>query len=644
MSITIEGPSKKARLRAEKANMKMLLSAVLSAGPKAIHVFIDDNLDAIEAHRARAGQKPLHETLDETIAALTGKDKKAATAARDSLRAAAANFAEKSGLSFMDIQHTVLGLKPLTPEEVQQSIDYNAAHDRLSGQHFMASLKTFAGTPMRMARPAALGLGKLLMGGAYLAASPLIGYHMFTKGTMHAFRGFAHKRRWNSAKRMAVLAAPLAMFGAYVNIPQPAGPYAAMFAGDKLTADAFNAACRDPRVLNNGRLTAAFAVALHSDKKVQNLHYLSALEGLSGGISPVAHYFVSAKETNGFRDVIANNSSASGPYQSILSTKLLWLSQYAKDTPTYQTAKARAGSDPQSRAFVDSIDTLVADFRKNPEGVRQDFKKGRVNLAYQTAVNAANEPIFAGQIMTAELQSVAPYLSVDNLDGKSMKEVVQLIGRYYQGHLLGGEGAAFLRYLNANAPETRMNNSGELARLYKKFRPGNAGKANYYANYYSENVAPENTGVFPKGGNVTAKQFSGQIVSFVERWAEPLADKVAVALQRGDNPYAICLKDPALLNGLVPETTTTAELTRMAVTAKMREYIPEQIRTPVANVTGAAWTATATMASDVWTAGVASVFGKTAEPAVESPTSIEDIINQTAAKAPARGVKASPAG
>lgn len=590
----IEGPSKKARELAERANLRALESQLAKASDATMQAFLHNNLDAIDVFHVRNKNKTLSGHLDAALAALAGEDKDKAAETRTYLHRVAARFIAKSGLAFNEIDTSGLKIRAIAPESIQKDWDKRAANR-----------KEAFGRLRGAASALATGIAQTATFPVYaLTHSPIssmqrlgsIAANLSYRPLKDTYYGVMRMRGLGVLPSTAILGGVAAATITAMTIPFDAAPYAPEFTRGQLSQSDFRDAC-SPAVLESTRLTAAFAISVNANTPAMRMHYISAMEAVKYGVSPVAVYAVSAKETMNFRDVVANNSSASGPYQSIVETKLQWLSDYAQDTPYYKEAKARLKSGgqyerrAQDETFVLSIDTTVTDFRKNREGVLEDFRNRKIPLPRYTAMSAADEPVFSGQLMAAELAAKAPYLSAENLEGKSADEIVSGIGRYYRTHLLGEAGSNFLNYLLTEAPDTKMDDTAALKKAYLAYAP-NAGakKAAYYADYY-KTVVSKNGGVFKKGAGITAQQFAGQITTFVEKWSGPIVNQAMQELNQGDTPFIMCLTDKgkAVIAAVVPEKTNYAQLSFMRVSGLVNAHMPETLRATYGEKLDSGW-------------------------------------------------------
>jgi len=573
-------PSQKAHARAERANKANLVNAIEKGSIKTLVAFADANFDAIEAFHTRHRMAQISTYFDKLLADLKSADAKKADYAKSHLRDTLATFVEHSGLDITDYDLGRMRIRTTSPEAEQAKIDNRTEQLEKARTSALKGFKSIGLGLLHastlpfyaVSHPPVATLKRTFSAASNLSISPLANFWV----------AGANLIGWGPVTRHAMLAGATAIAGAALLMPISAAPHAELFTYGKITPASFLLACRDnPATMQSGRLTAAFAVGLETTNPVRKLHYISAMESTKFGISPVATYIVSMQETGGGRDVTALESTASGAYQTVTSTKLDQLKNFAQKTPYYLDAQRRlASSTPyEGRAtdetFIGAIDVLVADYRRNPETVLQTIKDGKLNLAYQMAMNSTNDPVFSGQLMAADLAKNAPYLSSENLEGKSLAEVGAEIARYYRTHMLGKQGAEFFEYVLANAPDTKMNDNAALRALYKKHNRGAKPETvAYFANYLKV-AASRNPAVFTNGVKTTAAQASAGFDRFSGQWSTPVLAKLEKTLARGTTGLEICANEPETIHAIVPETTNTLEIASLRAKIHLQEKAPQ---------------------------------------------------------------------
>lgn len=357
-------------------------------------------------------------------------------------------------------------------------------------------------------------------------------YSLF-QAPVHLLSAFADQRQWSKNYRNAVFGSWIGILTLAPALPLPAAWLeSAPASGGALTGAAMASptdgsplrSCAVRDLFPQGMHTSSFELGMNSKDPVKQAHYVSAMRGALVGVSPAAMYAVSSFETFGFRDSVADNSNASGAYQTIPATKLHMLAKYAKDTPTYKEINARVVAGTASdddRTFITAVDTTIEKYMKDRDGTIESVEKRRMDVNLLNAVQAADRPAFSGDLMAAYINDEAPYLTIKSLEGKSNAEFVNAIARYYQTHLMGPGGGAFFRHVVRQSPQMRINDRISIKQSYKAYSPGNEGTANYYSGYYTS-VRGRNPAIFNNSSALTFGQVSTRINNVMDHTAKPV--------------------------------------------------------------------------------------------------------------------------
>lgn len=338
-----------------------------------------------------------------------------------------------------------------------------------------------------------------------------------------------NRRVWNSA-----MAGVIGSVGIYGTADAKISDYPIL--RDTTSRIAFHQACTPDVLTSNSPVIASFAVNFGSQADPVRYHaYLTAMEGAKHGVPPQALYLISHFETGGFRDVVANNSSASNLFQFIDDTKINYLKVYGQQTQLYIDAKKRisAGTSTNNdKLVVLAIDTV---HKASLAGLRDALKKKTISGPVYDGLRLADTSTMAAELVSLDLIKKMPAIADENI---SPTEVLDLIADYYaRDHFLG---------------------HGNYKRIMQQASTDNAVSL-YVAQPKLKNVILGNPGLLDT--KMTAGESLAAIKSnFIRRVQGPFKEFVkAYDARKGVHDY--CITDPsdkALLAQTMPRYRATA--------------------------------------------------------------------------------------
>lgn len=563
-------PSKEALETAARMNRKALSLALSSATDMTVIGFVQANFDDI--HEALGQTERREFALNFDIA--LGYEKRDDAAKAAAMKAVRATIIKQVGTArgnIVPLMSYFKRLKPADPVAIEKHLADKRKRQAEAREENRAAFRNI--------------VSGLKNGASILGLAWSMGANLTYRPATRVWSAFCKRMNIGPIQSIAILTALLVgTTWATFFRPIDAKPHMHLYVSSELSEKIFREQCRDTRFTGGTDLTRAYMLAMMPTDKdsptynTRYLHYLSSMAALDQGVEPIVNDLLSRIETGNFFSTKATGSSAEGAYQSLSKTALEWVARHGKNLQAYKDAKARG--EPQDLELVLAIDKLARDFKTNRDKLFADYDRGVVPLPYTAASNHARLPIFSGQLMAEEIKATAPELSIENLRGKSIAYIVDIIARKkYQGHLLGGEGKAFLDYVIEQAPDTLMNDRTALEKLYKKFRP-DAGEAQVkrMGGYYAR-IAPGNPGIFkPKtpaaSAAVTARSYQQHIVAFVFELTKTGANRVNAAMTNLSGDADACIADRALYEqhkAEIPSTTTRADV-------YWRTYVPKTLR------------------------------------------------------------------
>lgn len=551
-------PTDKAIERADQFNYMRLAKHLRYGGFENAQAFLDNNFDALYANfrglaqsmdiiqeRLNPDETQLRKRLNSADPAVVKAAKKQIDKNSAEIKKARRNTVQLAIYALERYQNdpalldTRLGNKGwTTPLDEQFKMDKKAAYD----ERAKANLKRSFGKA-----------GAVFHQGWKATSALATGLYHAYEVPVHLLSAYADKKQWSKTHRNLIFSSWIGILTLAPALPLPAAWLeSAPASGVALTGAAMASptdgsplrSCAVRDMFPQGMHTASFELGMNSKDPVKQAHYVSAMRGALVGVSPAAMYAVSSFETFGFRDSVADNSNASGAYQTIPATKLHMLAKYAKDTPTYREINARVVAGTASdddRTFITAVDTTIEKYMKDRDGTIESVEKRRMDVNLLNAVQAADRPAFSGDLMAAYINDEAPYLTIKSLEGKSNAEFVNAIARYYQTHLMGPGGGAFFRHVVRQSPQMRINDRISIKQSYKAYNPGNEGTANYYSGYYTS-VRGRNPAIFTNSPALTFGQVSIRINNVMDHTAKPVFRGMEKGTEQAQAQVENCLE------------------------------------------------------------------------------------------------------
>lgn len=312
---------------------------------------------------------------------------------------------------------------------------------------------------------------------------------------------------------------------------------------------AFQQAC-----LSNGTtMGAAFDMAFSPEVNPNNngFAYNAMKVAQMHGIPPLAAYLISYLESNRHRDLVSNNSSASGYMQFIDATALAYLHDMGKDTFTYKEAKAAIESGTGSsidlatkRAIVMAIDAVAA---TDKETLRSMANNKKIPDAIFEGLTLANT-----SIMQVELVAIDMLDKTDIANADTPEDVIEGTAGYYgRDHFLGVSDYNVLEELARQFPSTPITSA--------------EGVLGYKAGQKMVNVVARNPGLLEEG--MTGGQALKSIEQSFTAFNDPVMQKLLAAYDPANSVPETCRADFAIAQGEVHTITKFDYTVSLAATA-----------------------------------------------------------------------------
>ena len=563
--ITDDVMAQRAKKTAEKRNRDKFDAAIASATLPQIADFITENFDLLENFSTRLGLD-----LDLTIDALRGQNEEIHLPTLKTAKAMLSRFVRNEDISTLKSgplkirlsdPDVLIANQKNTQAHYQEARDLSRAALR-HGRDFSVSLLKY-GTNLTShllgaAGNAATGIGKATWHGAGAAWT---GWNaLLTYGGLGGLgRGVVN----------TTIAGSMVAFMA---VPIDATPHATVLGHTIAQAD-LHRVCLDTRIMGADPITAAFAIA-HGDHgaDVDMIYRASLNAGLTHGVAPEALFYIAHYETNGFRDLVANNSSATNPWQMIDSTKFGYIKAYGQKTQTYQDAKQRLADGTsqlpdRDRMVVSAIDAVVSASQATLDTALANTRFTPTQFA---ALNLANDMTFAAELVALDIHKKAPALRADNVASLSVQKRLQLTASYYApDHFLGATNMRYASRLASEAPATRLTNTSQVASLI-----GNSGARKLNA------VVTSNPGLLPT--NITAAQLIPRITEYFANKVTPVVDPVKATSVDIRNAFELCVINPEKKRD-GPIMASRAEIA-YAISASYVSHRADQLSTTFASV------------------------------------------------------------
>jgi hypothetical protein len=388
----------------------------------------------------------------------------------------------------------------------------------------------------------ALGFaGDLLKGGTALVSHTLgfagTGLSLTGKGIVRlgamAYHGYNTLGAFSGLGRIgrATLAGGI-VAGAvgYLAIPINANEQASLL-GHTIAQAQLHQACLNPLVLKADTVSAAFSVAHGNHNAGIDMIRRASEKALLHGVAPEAPFYIAAYETNGFRDLVANNSSATNPWQMVDSTKFAYIKHYGQQTFKYKEAVERLDNgtslDRDSDLMIrDSINAVVD---ASQTQINDAIKQSKFPPLLFAAKNLANDIFFSAELVSLDIYKNAPELRLENLDDVSAEERLQLTAGYYAPeHLLGATNTRYVQKLVEANPNIRVSNvdatddviGAEKAKTLKQ-------------------VVNNNKGAIPQ--DVTAGQMIPSIMASFAKKIDDISEPVIRTAHSASSAFELCV-------------------------------------------------------------------------------------------------------
>lgn len=202
--------------------------------------------------------------------------------------------------------------------------------------------------------------------------------------------------------------------------------------------------------------SAANAVYVISDKiagasDTEQLARSVMMHGAQHGVPAIALHYISYLETGKFRDTVANNSSATGFFQVIDSTKMGYIKNHGHDTFLYKEAAQRIEDGTASNSdklLVTTFDTIRQTKQDVLDAALKDQKLDPIQLH---ALTLAADPYVQADLVGASMAEMVPEIMED---GISSQRILELAAQYYAAdHFLGMSTHRALNKMALESPE-----------------------------------------------------------------------------------------------------------------------------------------------------------------------------------------------
>lgn len=430
----------KDRKMAMEANKQALLRKIQNMPPHALAGFLDKERAALVPFLKRNARELYTENADQ----IDIKTSHAITL--NALKRISLETADK-------ISYEALGLEKTSPQVFAKQRIANEIKRAAQLQSAKAAGWGLIATPVK-------GLYNTVSGGVILIASPIIG---IGKMGGHAF-DFVHGLAGTSTfMRNAIASAGLAGLALWSIQPTSAAPYVQHM---DTYRDAFKEACKKPHVFLASTANATYSLYFDTDKEhsIAKHTHDTMMMAARHGVPAVGMHLIGYFETGRFTAFQSKNSSASGPTQTIDSTKMLYMKNYGKKTFLYQDAKSRMDkgtASPLDESLVRSINAISS---IPLETLNAQIKSKNYAGYVHDAMVHADTSAMAVELVTLDLLKKYPELAKPDV---KLDRVVEIVTDYYaKDHFLGAGNHATLVMIANKTPQLSITNYNGVKKAY----------------------------------------------------------------------------------------------------------------------------------------------------------------------------------
>ncbi|PZO86429.1 MAG: hypothetical protein DI626_06670 [Micavibrio aeruginosavorus] len=534
--------TQKDRRQAARDNREALARKISGQKPSDLAEYLLSNFETFERILPRGAD------LDETIDTLRGGDKAEQKKTKKLLGKAVSRLKDNAveGLAFKK-----LGIKEASAS------DYSFKREREA-----AKIKKQRGKLLS----AAANVGKFATG---IAAAHIIVPAKAVQALGAAVKPFGYLLKSMGQLAAAypkpaalTLSAALAGAAGYGLSPVDSAPYLTKMNPEY--AKAFSRACTPDVLKGNSPLNAQYAIYFEPDGKNPRAEhaYHTMMSGARHGVPAIGLHFISYFETIGFREMMAQKSSASNPFQFLNETKLVYLKRYGAQTFEYQEAAdriaARTGK-PSDHLLVNAIDTVRStDETKLREMARSQKMPGSIYEGIRTADLSA----MASELIALDIAKQKPGIKNPS---NTPEQVLDMIVDYYdEHHFLGMGNYALLSNVAKKYPNLPLSDKTQLA---KHVGEKDAGKITEFA---------KANPVFFKDSTTAPQALAAIKQKFVD-FVKPEYQRFAASYTGTQSVSHICLAESGIKN--IPETIPRYQVLALQVTGAYQAYIPDTVKT-----------------------------------------------------------------
>lgn len=513
-----------AKKSAEKRNRHRFETAIAVASATQLADFINANFDTFEN-----ATRSINIDLDLAIDALRSHNKELEAPALRGVRNVLTEYVQNEDIDIL--KHIGIKVRMADPDVMIANQKRTQAHHtetlnnfKNMGRESFSALKYSTNLVTHTFGYAGTMIKNLGLGGWKLWGAMANGW----AGTMSAMGA-------DKFTRNVIGSAGIAASAVFVMIPVDASAHATIL-GHTLAQAEMHRVCTERNLFSVDPVSVAFAIAHDNHSPDIDMVYRASLKAsLTHGITPEAPFYISYYETNGFRDLVANNSTATNPWQMIDATKFDYIQIYGQKTEKYLSALKRlengTSQDPDAdRMTVTAIDTVV---RTSDETIRAALDAQRLPPALFAAMNMANDINFAAELVALDIYKNAPELRLENVAGLGVIERLERTAGYYApDHFLGATNARYAAKLLEQAPNAKLTNPSYVSQYI-----GQSGANKLFA------VVDSNPGLLPE--SITAAQLMPRITSYFAQKVAPVVGPVADMAAGGKYAFDLCVINPA---------------------------------------------------------------------------------------------------
>lgn len=536
--------TQKDRKEAARDNREALARKISGQKPSELAEYLFQNFDSLERVLPRGLD------LDEAIDTLRGGDKVKQQETK--------KFLSKAVSRLKDGTIEGLDLKKLGIKEASAA-DYSFKRERDSENRKKRNAELLTATML---------FGKFMASGAavplVVAKNTASTLWAAVKPARHLLKASVHIGRAYPKQTAIALSAALAGAAGYGLSPVDSAPYLTKMNPEY--AKAFSKACTPDILKGNSPLNAQYAIYFEPDGKNPRAQhaYHTMMSGARHGVPAIGLHFISYFETIGFREMMAQKSSASNPFQFLNETKLVYLKRYGAQTFEYQEAADRIAtgtSKPSDHLLVNAIDAVRGtDETKLREMARSQRMPGSIYEGIRTADLSA----MASELIALDIAKQKP--GIKNPSNTPEQVLDMIVGYYDEHHFLGMGNYALLSKVAKKYPNLPLSDKTQLA---KHVGEKDAGKITEFA---------KANPVFFKDNNTAPQALAAIKQKFVD-FVKPEYQRFAASYTGTQSVSHVCLAESGIKD--IPETIPRYQVYALHVTGAYQAYIPDTVKSGI---------------------------------------------------------------